>query len=360
MNNSADASIGQLLKNKVSFLSDSAPDDDIAISSRIRLARNLAGRPFPPAARPEDFRAVAEAVGNAVNVSQALGSDALTFNISEMSPLDREILFERRLASRELLERPAGGGLMVRSDEGAAIMVNEEDHLRIQTLRPGFRLDAVWAEIDRIDNLLSEHLDFAYDETLGYLTACPSNVGTGIRVSVMLHLPGLVLAGQLNQVVQGLSKLGLTVRGIFGEGTDNRGNFYQVSNQSTLGESEPEIIERLSRVIDQVIAHEQNARRKLLEHDHYRLLDKVGRSYGTLRHSYILSSEEALNSLSGARFGVDMGMFSSLDIHTVNELFMAISPAHLQKLAGRELEGVERDIFRAQTVRERLKKNGTT
>lgn len=350
--------VEELLKNKVTYLCDSAPEDDIAISTRIRLARNLAGRPFPPAASPEQFRAIADEVAHAVETRQILGVDALHFAMEPMSPLDREILFERRLASRELLDRTVGGALHVIADESLAVMVNEEDHLRIQTLKPGFQLDAAWHAVDQLDNLLSSELDFAYDETLGYLTSCPTNVGTGMRVSVMLHLPGLVLAGQLGQVIQGIAKLGLAVRGIFGEGTDNRGNLYQISNQSTLGESEMEIIARLARVIEQVVAHEKNARKNLLEHDHYRLLDLVGRSYGILRHSYILSSEEALNSLSGARFGVDMGMFSALDIHMVNELFVTINPAHLQKLAHRELEGRERDIFRAQTVREQLRKNG--
>ncbi|MPM59727.1 Protein-arginine kinase [bioreactor metagenome] len=350
--------VEELLKNKVSYLSDSAPEDDIAISTRIRLARNLANVPFPTAAAQEQFRTVADEVARVIESKKILGDDALHFAIEPMSPLDREVLFERRLASRELLCRPIGGALHVIADESQAVMVNEEDHLRIQALKPGFQLDAAWQAIDRLDNLLSSELDFAYDETLGYLTACPTNVGTGMRVSVMLHLPGLVLAGQLGQVVQGIAKLGLAVRGIFGEGTDNRGNLFQISNQSTLGESEADIIARLKRVIEQVIAHEKNARKNLLEHDHYRLLDLVGRSYGILRHSYILSSEEALNSLSGARFGVDMGMFSALDIHTVNELFVTINPAHLQKLSHRELDGRERDIFRAQIVREQLRKTG--
>ena len=350
--------VEQLLKNKVSYLADSSSDEDIAISTRIRLARNLNGHPFPSAASPEEFRAVAAEIADALGARRTLGDGSLDFALEKMSALDKEILFERRLASRELLRRETGAAVHVKAAESLAVMVNEEDHLRIQTLKPGFQLESAWETIDELDNRLSGFLDFAYDETLGYLTACPTNVGTGMRVSVMLHLPGLVLAGQLNQVVQGIAKLGLAVRGIFGEGTDNRGNLYQISNQSTLGESEPEIIARLKRVIEQVIMHEKNARRNLLEHDRFRLLDLVGRSYGTLRHSYILSSEEALKTLSGARFGVDMNMFSSLDIHMVNELFVAINPAHLQKLAGRELEGPERDVFRAQTVRELLRKTG--
>jgi protein arginine kinase len=202
---------------------------------------------------------------------------------------------------------------------------------------------------------LGKHLPFAYDEKIGYLTSCPTNVGTGLRASVMLHLPGLVFSGQIGAAIQGISKLRLAVRGLFGEGTDNQGNFFQISNQSTLGESELQIIDRISSVIKQLINHEKNARLNLLEKNQYFLLDKVGRSYGTLRHSYIVSSEDAMNALSGIRMGVDMGMFSIVDLHTVNDLFVTIHPAHLQRFAGRDLEADERDICRASMIRERLK-----
>lgn len=348
--------IDELLKNPVSFLADASADEDIAISTRIRLARNLGGRAFPIAASPESDREVCELVSRAAAESGALGCpECFSFDPAELSELDREILLERRLASREFIAKTGGTRLLVRSDESCSIMINEEDQLRIQALRPGFCLDEVWSAIDRLDDELGSRLDYAFDSRLGFLTSCPTNVGTGMRASVMLHLPGLVLTGQIGPVMQGVRKLNLAVRGIFGEGTDNRGNLFQISNQTTLGESERQIIDHLKLVIDQLITHEKNARRRLLAHDRYGTLDHVGRAYGVLLHSYKLSSEEALQCLSGVRLGVDVGLFSGLDIHLVNELFIAINPAHLQKAAGVSLGEPERDIRRAALCRERLK-----
>ncbi len=352
----ANDNIDRLLRNKVSFLTDAGPEEDIAISSRIRLARNLADFPFPAAASPEQLDAIRELVAPAVAESSALGDDFLRFDPDQLTPLECEILFERRLVSRDFLNRSGGTTLLTRSDESSSVMVNEEDHLRIQSIRPGLQLMNVWETIDRLDNRLASKLSYAFDNRLGFLTSCPTNVGTGMRASVMLHLPGLVLSGQINAAIQGIGKLNLAVRGIFGEGTDNRGNLFQISNQSTLGESEPQIIERIDAVIRQLISHEKNARRMLLEKEQYALLDHVGRSYGLLRHAYKLTYDEALNSLSGIRIGVDMGMFNSVDIKTVNELFICINPAHLRKFAGRSLTDAEADIQRAALVRERLKK----
>ena len=352
-------SIEQLLSNKVSFLADAGPEEDIAISSRIRLARNLAGFPFPVAASPEQLGEVCDAVRDAASESGAFGCpECFCFDPEKMCPLDRELLFERRLASRDFLERASGTRLLVSGDEANSVMVNEEDHLRIQAFQPGFRLNAVWETINRIDDELGSRLSYAFDDRLGFLTCCPTNVGTGMRASVMLHLPGLVLSGQIGPTIQGVNKLNLAVRGIAGEGTDNRGNLFQVSNQSTLGESEPQIIERLNHVISQLIAHEKSARQLLLQRDQFALLDHVGRAYGTLRHCYRLSSEEALNSLSLIRFGVDLGMFTNVNVHIVNELFIAIGAAHLQHAAGHELSAAERDVARAALCRERLRQAG--
>ncbi len=351
-----DPQIERLLGNPVSFLADSGPDEDIAISSRIRLARNLAGRPFPSAASDEALCEVCGLVSDAASASGALGCpECFAFEPETLTPLEREILFERRLASRDFLARNGGTRLLVSNDESCSIMINEEDQLRIQALRPGFQLEAVWEEIDKLDDELGSRLDYAFDERLGFLTSCPTNVGTGMRASVMLHLPGLVLSGRIGPTIQGVNKLNLAVRGIFGEGTDNRGNLFQVSNQSTLGESEMQILERLSNVIGQLIAYEKNAREQLIAQDQFSILDHVGRSYGLLRHAYKLSSEEALNSLSGVRIGVDLGMFNSIDIKKVNELFIAINPAHLQLSAGRELSAAERNVCRAALCREKLK-----
>jgi len=346
--------IKALLNNRVSWLADCGPDEDIAISSRIRLARNLMGVPFPVNAKPAQLKEIIHTVGQAVIKAGCLDS-MLKFDIGECSEIDKQVLFERRLISRDFQQKTDPGELLVSGDEAFGIMINEEDHLRMQALRSGFQLKEVWESVNKIDDDLSRYLPYVFDHDLGFLTSCPTNVGTGIRASVMLHLPGLVLAKQIGAVTQGVSKLGLAVRGIFGEGTQNLGNLFQVSNQSTLGESEEKIIDQLHSVITQLINHEKNTRRLLLENNQAALLNHVGRSYGTLRHAYILNTEEALESLSALRLGVDMGMFASIDIHMVNELFIIINPAHLQKYAGRELDSAERDIFRATLVRERLK-----
>ena len=347
--------IARLIASPVSFLADGGPDGDIAISSRIRLARNLADKNFPEAATREDLLEIGTTVAEAAVASGTLGCpECFDFKLEELDELDREILFERRLASRDLLDRPAGARLLIRPDESDSIMINEEDHLRLQSLRPGFQLDALWDDINRLDDRLSSELKYAFDDRFGYLTSCPTNMGTGMRASVMLHLPGLTLSGELTPTIQGVSKLSLAVRGIAGEGSDNRGNLFQISNQCTLGESETDIIKRLSHVITTLIAHEKRARVHLLEKEQNMLLDWVGRSYGLLRYAYSLSNEEALNALSGIRLGVDLGMFTKLDIHVVNELFREIGPAHLQKKAGTVLTLEEQEIQRASLCRERL------
>jgi protein arginine kinase len=352
-----DKIIDRLLQRRVTWLADSGPEDDIAISSRIRLARNLRDLPFPIAADPENRNRVRLAVEMAVSHTSCL-SKQVCLHMAELTPLDRQFLLERRLISREFCSGETDSVLLLCGDESRAIMVNEEDHLRIQTMRSGFQLGTVWSQITRLDDALAAELPYAFDDNLGFLTSCPTNVGTGMRASVMLHLPGLVLADQINPVIQGANRLGLAVRGIFGEGTENLGNLFQVSNQGTLGESETDILNRLEAVIRQVISHEKNARLKLLETRRDFLLDHVGRAYGTLRYGYIMNSQETLNSLSALRLGVDMGMVTSADIHTVNELFMLVQPAHLQKSSGRELPSSERDVFRSSVVRNRLKEQG--
>ena len=350
-------SIEHLLAVPASFLAASdGPGANIAISSRIRLARNIKGYPFPGAASASQAREVCELVSEAASFSGSLPCpDCLDFSIRDLKLIDREILFERRLASRELIESPENTRLLVRKDESCSVMINEEDQIRMQSIRPGFQLQEVFREINRIDDELSCRLDYAFDEQLGFLTSCPTNVGTGMRASVMLHLPGLVITGQIAPTIQGISKLNLAVRGIFGEGSDNRGNLFQISNQSTLGESEENILSTLSAVIEQLVFHEKRARQTLLKDDRYGVLDYIGRSYGILRHCYKLSGEEALKSLSGVRLGVDLGLFNSVDISKVNELFIATGAAHLQANAGVDLSSDERDIRRAQLCREKLK-----
>ncbi len=352
--------INDLLQHRVNWLADAGPEDDIVISTRLRLARNLCDFPFPPAASAESAAQVAQIVAQAVHNSGALATteQVLDFQMSELEVLDRQILFERRLVSQEFLKQNHGARLLVSYDESRALMINEEDHLRMQVMRPGLQLEECWEEINRMDDLLAAELDFAASTEFGFLTSCPTNVGTGLRASVMLHLPGMVLAGEIAPALQAISQLGFTVRGIFGEGTENLGNLFQISNQSTLGESEEEIIGRLHNVLVEFIGHEKKARSRLLRDKQLLVLDRVGRAYGILFHSYLLNNKEALNLLSGLRFGVDMGMFGRLNIHTVNELSIFIMPAHLQKLAHRNLSEDERDIFRARLVREHLRRGG--
>jgi len=347
--------IDTLIKNRVSWLADSGPDDDIAISTRIRLARNLKDTPFPTNASDDDLRKAVLAIQLATEKSGCIKKPYF-FTMRELDDLDRAILFERRLVSLDFSAKPESSALILSPKEDTSIMINEEDHIRMQAIHSGFQLRTVWSKIDSLESALSGEIPFAFDHDLGFLTSCPTNVGTGMRASVMLHLPGLALANQMQPLIHGVNKLGLAVRGIFGEGTENLGNLCQISNQSTLGESETEIIKRLEMVISQIISHEKNARNKLIETGRNFLLDNIGRAYGTLKYAYVISSKEALNSLSMIRLGVDMNIIRSVDIHTVNELFVHVQPAHLQKYAGKPLEQEERDIMRASLIRDKLKK----
>ena len=345
--------IKKLTSKRVSWLRDSGPEDDIAISSRIRLARNLQGFPFPIMADSLKLANVVQAVDDALQVTKSL-DDVLKINMSEITQLDADLLLERRLISREFSIKKDNRCLFMNTTEDMAIMVNEEDHLRLQCLMPGFQFDKIWNKLNNLDSELSSELPFCFDSKLGFLTSCPSNVGTGMRASVMLHLPALAIAGFSESLIQGVFKLGMAVRGILGEGSDNMGNLFQVSNQSTLGESELEIIKRLSALVAQIVVHEKNARIKLQEVNKNKLLDNVGRAYGILKYAYSISTKEALQYLSMLRLGVDIGAIKTLDIHTVNELFITIQAAHLQKFYGTEIDSKERDQVRARLIRETI------
>jgi len=235
------------------------------------------------------------------------------------------------------------------------VMINEEDHLRMQALRPGLQLKQAWGAIDQVDSKLEKKLDYAFSTDLGYLTACPTNLGTGIRVSAMLHLPGLVLAEQVNQIIQAVNKLGLAVRGLYGEGTEALGNVFQVSNQMTLGEAEADIVERLNKVLSQIIEHEENARSMLLEKKPKAVYNHIGRAYGTLANAHSISSKETMNLLSMMKMGVDLGLFPDVERGLVDELFVVTQPAHLQKAHSEKLSAEERDLFRADMLRDRLR-----
>ena len=345
----------RLLENPASFLAAGSVDG-IAISSRIRLSRNLAALPFPIAGDSESASQVIRAASESCTASQTMGRrKSLFLKMDELDELEKNFLLERRLASNELLKSPVPSALAVSSDEKISVMVNEEDHLRIQVLNSGFALDTCWKKINTFDDELANSMEFAWSDELGYLTECPTNVGTGMRASVMLHLPGLVMTDQIDSTIHGIRKLGLAVRGIYGEGSKNSGRLYQVSNQITLGESEESIIEQLSAVIRQLIGYERRARRSLLDKDRFGLLDHVGRAFGMLQNSYKLSAEEAIEALSALRLGVDMGLFQYLSIASVNELFLELGQGHLQMRAGLALPEPEQNVLRAKLFRNKLR-----
>lgn len=332
----------------------SGPNDQIVMSSRVRLARNLRKLPFPSWAKKPDRLRVLETILPAVESLPQLDPHFASA-MDDLTPLDRQILVERHLISREHAAKGAGSGLVVNQEESICVMVNEEDHLRIQSLRPGLQVKACWQAIDALDSALETKLDYAFSPELGYLTACPTNLGTGIRVSAMLHLPGLVLAEEITRIINAANKLNFAVRGLYGEGTEALGNVFQVSNQMTLGESEPQIIERISKALNQIIEEEENARATLLEKKPKSVFNHIGRAYGILANAHTISSKETMNLLSLLRLGIDLGMFKGLERSVTDEVFLLTQPAHLQQQHTEKLGAEERDILRADMVRDRLR-----
>jgi protein arginine kinase len=331
------------------------PQDKIVLSSRVRLARNLRTVPFPSHSKKADRVRAFDALMPAVRALPQMGTDAFAESMDRLPALDKQVLVERHLISREHAAKNAGSGMVLNREESLCVMVNEEDHLRMQALRPGLQLRQAWAAIDSVDSALQERVDFAFSERYGFLTACPTNLGTGIRVSAMLHLPGLVLAEQINQIIQAVNKLGLAVRGLYGEGTEALGNIFQVSNQMTLGEPEAEILERIEKVLLQTIEHEENARATQFEKKPAVIMNQIGRAYGVLSNAWSISSKEALNLLSFMKLGVDIGLFRDTPKSVVDELFLRSQPAHLQLAhpLRDKLGSDDRDLFRAEMLRER-------
>lgn len=330
------------------------PHDKIVLSSRVRLARNLKAMAFPGwAKKPERIKAL-ETIRPAVENLRQM-AEAFSESMDNLTALDKQILVERHLISREHAAKNAGSGLVLNKEESLCVMINEEDHLRMQSLRPGLQIKEAWQGLDQIDSALEKKVEYAFSPTLGYLTACPTNLGTGIRVSAMLHLPALVLAEQINQIIQAVNKLGLAVRGLYGEGTEALGNVFQVSNQMTLGEMETDIVERLNKVLAQLIEHEENARATLLESKPKVIFNQIGRAYGILANAHSISSKETMNLLSLLRLGIDISLFPGTERSLVDELFLITQPAHLQKRYSEKLSAEERDLLRADMLRERLR-----
>jgi protein arginine kinase len=337
------------------WMKASGPESDIVISSRIRLARNLQSLPFPIIASNEN------SLETLNRVKVLLDSEDLneisTFDLlilDEMNDLSKKVLVEKHLISPALANESRNGAVILSENESISIMVNEEDHLRIQILHPGFQIKEAWDLCNQIDDIFEGQLDYAYDEQRGYLTSCPTNVGTGIRVSVMMHLPALVLTQQISRILSAISQVGLVVRGLYGEGSEATGNLFQISNQITLGQSEDDIIDNLYSVARQIVEHERAARGKLLSESKMRTLDRVNRSYGILAHAMIIDSKEASQRLSDVRLGVDLGMITQTNAQALNELTVMTQPGYLQQYAGEALSPDERDLRRAELIRSRL------
>ncbi len=344
----------RIIANSGEWLSGDGPNRQIVVSSRVRLARNLRDKPFPGWAKKSERLDVMSLVKQAVEHLPEM-AESYSENLEALSPLEKQVLVERHLISREHAAKGVGSAVVMNAPQSLSVMINEEDHLRMQAIRCGLQLDNVFKMINRVDSELEDSLEFAYSSELGYLTACPSNVGTGMRASAMLHLPGLVMSDQINKIINSVNKIGLAVRGLHGEGTEAMGNLFQVSNQTTLGEAEEEIIGRLNRVIEQVIEHEQNARALLAQRKAITLHDQIGRAYGLLCHSYSISSKEALNLLSIIKLGIDLSVFPDAHRFPVDELFIETQPAHLQKGAQvLKMSSEERDALRATIIRAKL------
>ena len=335
------------------WLRGTGPEADTVISTRIRLARNLASFPFLSRANIEQKREIEGLIRQKIKRTNDT-KDFHYIRLSDISAVDRLFLVERRLISREHAGGDGERGVAFGKSETISVMVNEEDHLRIQVIRSGFELRETWKVIDEIDNILEKELKYAFSPTFGYLTACPTNVGTGMRASVMLHLPALGLTHHVERVFSAVGKLGLIVRGLYGEGTQVLGDLYQISNQFTLGKSEAEIIEIVESVVPNITSYERMAREALVTDNRKQLEDRVWRSYGMLKMARMLSSEETMHLLSQVRLGVNLGLIKDLSLETLNELFILTLPAHLQKLEGKELEATQRNEIRATFVRKRL------
>ncbi|MEW6448616.1 MAG: protein arginine kinase [Bacillota bacterium] len=339
------------------WMEDGGAEADVVVSSRVRLARDLADYPFPHRLTREQAEEVIHAVRLAIERPETVakvGQLELT-RLSELTPVERHVLVAKHLVSPDFLKGDVTGkAVVLRPDEVVSIMVNEEDHLRIQCLLPGLALEECWRLASAVDDALEATIEYSFSENFGYLTTCQTNVGTGLRASVMLHLPGLAAARMLDEIIPGLSKLGLTVRGLYGEGTRAAGDLFQVSNQITLGRSEEEIISNLTALVSRLVGQEREARKRLYHEQREALEDRVHRSYGILQSARLMTSEEAMRHLSDVRLGLALKIIKQPTFSLISELMVLTQPAFLMRTAGRELRPFERDVLRARLVRERL------
>lgn len=339
-----------------SWMSAEGPDSDIVMSSRIRLARNFDEFTFPTLFNNDEANKVI------TSIEELTGQNPLTelgesefLKMDEIQPLQKRVLVEKHLISPHLAEESSHGACLLSENEEISIMINEEDHIRIQCLFPGLQLTEALSIANQVDDWIEGNVNYAFDEKYGYLTSCPTNVGTGLRASVMMHLPGLIITQQMNRIVPAINQLGLVVRGIYGEGSEALGNIFQISNQITLGKSEEDIVEDLKSVVKQLISQERSAREALAKTLNIELEDRVFRSLGVLENSRILETKEAAQCLSDVRLGIDMGMLKNIPKTILNELMILTQPGFLQQYAGGPLRANERDVRRAALIRERIK-----
>jgi protein arginine kinase len=346
----------------LAWLEEGGAHPDIVLSTRIRLARNLQGHAFSGRVRDEEREQILEQVRAAVRATALC--EGAGYSLASVPTLGRRILHERHMVSRELAgltgDGPArGSGVFLAAGEALGVMVNEEDHLRLQAILSGLRLHEAFNKVDQLDEELGAQLPFAYHQEYGYLTSCPTNVGTGLRASVLIHLPGLVLTKEIGKVLQGIGQVGLTFRGLYGEGSEVVGNFFQISNQTTLGKSEEDLIEHLQKIVGRVIQYEMGARDILMRDAPTVIEDKIWRAYGLLRYARSLSFDEVMNLLSGVRLGVSMNLLSGLRVYTLNKIMIYARDAHLEQAAGRPLKDAESDLHRASFVRQLLASEGS-
>lgn len=332
---------------------EEGPLGGVVITSRVRLARNLSGRNFMVRLNEEARAELAQTVQDALS-SCRTGGGLEYFDLDTLPDLERGLLLERHLISRELMEGKGKRGVALNRAESLSLMVNEEDHLRLQALRGGFHLEEAFDEINRLDDELSGMLEYAFSADLGYLTACPTNVGTGMRVSVMLHLPALVMTKNVERAFRAIHDLRLAVRGFYGEGTEALGELYQISNQITLGRSEREIIDDLRAVIEELAEYEKRSRQKLLAGDRLRLEDRVFRAFSILQNARVIASEEAMQHISSIRLGMSLGLLPPVPAQTLNRIFLFSQPAHLQQMHGGKIAARDRDAIRAEFIRTNL------
>ncbi len=345
--------LAAMVKTPARWLDGSGQYADIVISSRIRLARNFQDLPFPNRASASKLGQVLTRLYDCLPSIDEL-KDAHFFNMNALSRQERQFLMERHLISAQFVDSKKPAGLIVNRDETLSIMINEEDHLRMQAIQPGLNIEKAWHDLHRLDDALARQLDFAFSDQFGYLTACPTNTGTGIRVSIFINLPALALSKKIDNIIHDIAPSEIAIRGFYGEGSDVMGNFFQISNQLTLGRTEQSVVNRIHNMAEQLVSHELNARQALMQEEAILVEDRVARAVAIIKHARLLESVEAIHYLSLLRLGRALNLVSGIQFSELNELLLLVQPAHLQQLYNRKLEPRERDILRTKVIRNKL------